>query len=138
MSVSLEEARTRLDADLAQCTQRFGFEPAARDNPERALAQGEREWRACAYDGVRKHLIPNSSLADVYNQLIGEDRRLTDRLDRGEITRAERRQRLDELIARIRETELAQRRKEEEQRLSEFMDQQMEDVLRARHRLDPF
>ncbi len=136
-AVSLEEARTRLDADLTQCTQRFGFDPAARDLPERALAPGERAWRACAYDGVKKHMVPSSSIPGVYHQLIGEDRMLTDKLDRAEITRAERRQRLEQLIERIRNTELEKISAEQEQ-LSDYMDREMREVMRARHRLDPF
>lgn len=132
-----EEARAKLDAELAQCTQRFGFDPGARDLPERALAPGERAWRECAYEGVKKHLTPNSTIPDVYLQLIDEDRTLTDQLDRGEITRAERRQRLDQLIDRIRSAEREKIRAEQQQ-LTDYMDQQLEEVLQVHHRLDPF
>ncbi len=131
-----EEVRARLDAELSQCTQRYGFDPAARDLPERALAPGERAWRECAYEGVKTHVIPNSAIPDVYLQLIGEDRMLTDRLDRGEITRAERRQRLDQLVERIRNAE-REKIQAEQQRLTDYMDQQLEEVMQARHRLDP-
>ncbi|MCG3145502.1 MAG: hypothetical protein HONDAALG_03113 [Gammaproteobacteria bacterium] len=132
-----EEVRARLDADLSQCTQRYGFDPAARDLPERALAPGERAWRECAYEGVQKHMIPNSTIPDVYLQLIGEDRMLTDRLDRGEITRAQRRQRLDQLIERIRRAE-RERSQTEQQRLTDYMDHQLDEAMQVRHRLDPF
>lgn len=132
-----EEARARLEAELAQCTQRHSFDPAASGLPERALAPGERAWRECAYEGVRKHLVPNSTIPDVYLQLIGEDRTLTDRLDRAEISRTERRQRLDELIERIRNSE-RQRIQAEQQRLTDYMDNQLDEVLQVHHRLDPF
>jgi hypothetical protein len=132
-----EEARAKLDGELAQCTQRFRFDPGARNLPERALASGERAWRECAYEGVKKHMIPNSTIPDVYLQLIGEDRTLTDRLDRGEITRAERRQRLDELVERIRNAE-REKIRAEQQRLTDYMDNQLDEVLQVHHRLDPF
>jgi len=132
-----EEARARLETELAQCTQRHSFDPAASGLPERALAPGERSWRECAYEGVKKHLVPNSAIPDVYLQLIGEDRTLTDRLDRGEITRAERRQRLEQLIERIRNAE-RQRIQAEQQRLTDYMDSQLDEVLQVHHRLDPF
>lgn len=90
-----EEARAQFDAELPRCTQRLGFDPAGSGLPERALVPGGRAWRECAYEGVKKHLVPNSTIPDVYLQLIGEGRTLTDRLDRGEITRADRRRRLD-------------------------------------------
>jgi hypothetical protein len=137
VALTPEEVRAKLDAELAQCTQRFGFDPAAGDLPERALAAGERTWRECAYEGVKKHMIPSSTIPDVYLQLIGEDRTLTDRLDRGEITRAERRQRLDELIERIRNAE-REKIRAEQQRLTDYMDQQLDEVMRAHHRLEPF
>jgi polyhydroxyalkanoate synthesis regulator phasin len=73
----------------------------------------------------------------VYLQLIGEDRTLTDRLDRGEITRTERRQRLDQLIERIRNAE-REKIRAEQQRLTDYMDQQLDEVMRAHHRLEPF
>jgi hypothetical protein len=137
VALTPEEGRAKLDAELAQCTQRFGFDPAASDLPERALASGERSWRECAYEGVKKHMIPNSTIPDVYLQLIGEDRTLTDRLDRGEITRTERRQRLDQLIERIRNAE-REKIRAEQQRLTDYMDQQLDEVMRAHHRLEPF
>jgi len=137
MALTPEEVRARLDAELSQCTQRFGFDPAAKDLPARALAPGERAWRECAYEGVKRQVIPNSAIPDVYLQLIGEDRMLTDRLERGEIARAERRRRLDELIARIRSAE-RERIRAEQQRLTDYMDQQLDEVMQAHHRLDPF
>jgi hypothetical protein len=136
-ALSPEEARAQLDTELSRCTQRFSFDPTATGLPERALASGERSWRECAYEGIRKHLVPNSTIPDVYLQLIGEDRTLTDRLDRGEITRAERRQRLGQLIDRIRNAEREKIRAEQQQ-LTDYMDQQLEEVLQVHHRLDPF
>jgi polyhydroxyalkanoate synthesis regulator phasin len=56
---------------------------------------------------------------------------------RGEINRAARRRRLDQLIDRIRNAEREKIRAEQQQ-LTDYMDQQLEEVLQVHHRLDPF
>jgi polyhydroxyalkanoate synthesis regulator phasin len=56
---------------------------------------------------------------------------------RGEINRAARRQRLDQLIDRIRNAEREKIRAEQQQ-LTDYMDRQLEEVLQVHHRLDPF
>ena len=69
------------------------------------LGPGEIAWRACVYDGIRRFMMPSSEVAGVYADLIAEDRRMTKAIGAGEMTRGQRRQRLDQLIAIIDERE---------------------------------
>ncbi len=96
------ESRARLVLALDACSEKYGFSPAVpSEAPENALAPGEREWRVCAYDALRAHVRFNPEMKTLYEGLIAEDREMTAALDAGTLTRAERRARLDALIAEI-------------------------------------
>ena len=95
-----------LDAQLRQCSRQHGFDPgAARDAPQNALAPGELPWRQCAYDAIRAHGRSDPALAPRYEQLIAEDITMTNSIQQGTMTRAQRRARLETLIEQIRAIE---------------------------------
>lgn len=105
------ESRARLVLALDACTKTYGYSPAvSADGAERGLAPGEREWRACAYEAVRRHARDNAEMKPLYERLIAEDEAMTAALEAGTMTRAERRARLDDLVAEIRAVEDARAR----------------------------
>ena len=95
-------ARKELDAHLAQCTARHGYDPeTASSLGPYSLGAGEREWRECVYQGVEKFLIPKSLSPEAYRRAIAEDRQMTASVAGGKMTRAQRGERVQEILKEI-------------------------------------
>ena len=91
---------------VAHCTSRFGYDPQALSHlGEYELAPGELEWRDCYYQGVREIVIPNSRVPAAYKKLVAEDRSMSKRIERREITRRDRAARLGQLKREIESAE---------------------------------
>jgi hypothetical protein len=106
---SLSAARQQLVTDLGQCTNDFGYDPKnVAGVAENQLAPSELQWRQCAYDAVRKYGGSHPSLTGRYEQLINEDITMTNAIQAGTMTRSQRRQRIEELIAQIKQAEESQ------------------------------
>jgi hypothetical protein len=107
-----------MDEHLAKCAEKYAYDPnEAEGLGEYDLAPQEMEWRRCAYQGVREIMIPNTRIPDAYRQLIDEDRAMTEKIQRREMTRSERRARLDQILESVRahEKELNLRNLEKQQ-----------------------
>ena len=107
-----------MDKRLAECTGKYAYDPnKAEGLGEYDLAPQELEWRRCAYQGVTEIMIPNTRIPDAYRQLIDEDQAMTEKIQRREMTRSQRRARLDQILERVRaqEKELNLRNLEKQQ-----------------------
>lgn len=94
----LQRGYERFQAYLEDCSKTHGTDPRkATGVGERELVAREREWRACAYEGIRALLVPATKHPELYAQMISEDQSMTDRIARGMMTRSERRARLEQL-----------------------------------------
>ena len=100
-----ERAGRALDDALAACSAAQAFDPKAAALPERALAPGEPEWRACARRAVLEQIVPNSSVPELYRRLVEADVQMTEAIAAGTLTRSERSARLEASIAAIRAAE---------------------------------
>ena len=100
-----ERADKALQDVLAGCTAQYHYDPKAADLPERALAPGEPEWRACARRAVLEQIVPNSSVPELYRRLVEDDVQMTEAIAAGTLTRSERSARLEASIAAIRAAE---------------------------------
>ncbi len=88
-----------LDAYLASCTQQFGYDSKASASfAEHEIAPGEAKWRDCAYDGIRKIMVPPSAVPSAYDTLIALDKIMTREIPGGKRSRAERKQRIGKMI----------------------------------------
>lgn len=102
------ELRAQLDGHLDACTEAVGVDPRdALDAGDYELVAGERAWLDCAYEGIEGIMVPGSDIPEMYRSLIAESRAMTDRVERGEATRDQRRARIEELVAEIEDAELA-------------------------------
>ena len=102
----LSEPGKVMDERLAECAEEYAYDPnKAEGLGEYDLAPTELDWRRCAYQGVREIMIPNSRIPDAYRRLIDEDRAMTERIQRREMTRSERRARLDQILESVRAQE---------------------------------
>ena len=103
---AFERAYARLQTYLDDCSKSVGVDPrTAKGVGERELLPREREWRSCAYEGIRSVLVPTTRHPELYGQLIAEDQSMTDRIAKGSMTRTERRARLDQLHEMIAQKE---------------------------------
>jgi hypothetical protein len=105
------EAHAAFETGLARCTELYGYAPSLgmKLGPHE-LGKGERDWRDCAYHVVRKTLMPGSNAPKAYELAIREDREMTAAVARGELTRDERRRKLDALFESLRATEIMNER----------------------------
>jgi hypothetical protein len=111
---------------MAECTKRYGYDPDAGSKlGSNVLGPGEREWRGCVYQGIEKYLIPRTLSPDVYRRAIAEDRKMTEAIAKGEMTRAQRQARVQQMLEEIDRVEDANRAKQEVDRLEMEMRQDM-------------
>jgi hypothetical protein len=95
-----------LEAKMADCTRFHGYDPAAAAGiPQHELGAGERAWRECVYEAIGVTLMKRSEAPEMYQQLIDADRRMTDSVEQGALTRLERRQRLEDHVRNIKLSE---------------------------------
>ena len=119
-------ARRQLDDYMTQCTERYGYDPkAASKLGPNVLGPGEREWRQCVYQGIEKYLIPKTLSPDVYRRAIAEDRKMTEAVANGEMTRAQRQARVQQLLEEINRIEEENRNKLQMDRLEMEVRQDM-------------
>ncbi len=104
---SFVELKARFESYLSQCTQTFGLDPRKESGlSENDLAPNERDWLDCAYKGIERIMIPNSDFPGMYRDFIAEAQSIVDLMDRGEVTRTQRRDRLQTLITQIENAEI--------------------------------
>jgi hypothetical protein len=104
-----ETVRDEMEPYIAACSQRHGYSPSDADRlGPHEIAPSEREWRSCIYRGIEQIVIPKTHATQNFRDLIDADRRYTDDVAAGRITRAQRRQRLELMLDRAlgREAEL--------------------------------
>lgn len=115
-----------LEKHMQDCTRQFGYDPAqAGGLGAHELGAGERAWRDCVYEGIQKIMMSVSVIPEVYQQLIDDDRRMTDDIERQEMTRSERRAQLEANVRNIKLSEEVNKGVVADQKYSE-MQQQMQ------------
>ncbi len=131
LSREMAAARRQLDDHMADCSKRYGYDPeaAAKLGPH-VLGKGELEWRACVYQGIEKYMIPRTASPEIYRRAIAEDRKMTEAISKGTMTRAERRTRLRELVEEIDRVEAANRTKLQTQTLDRLETEMRQDMMR--------
>lgn len=130
--MNLEKAHQKFDQHMAECTQQLGYDPDQSDSfGDYELAPKEREWRKCVYQGIHKLLVPNTWIPDFYYRIIAEDQLMTDMIDAKQLTRAKRRERLDELVAALERKEAAERK-----RVQEDLDTTMNQMEELQQQMD--
>jgi hypothetical protein len=126
----IARAREQLSDYAAECTARHGYDPeSASGLGPHALGAGEREWRECVYQGIEKFLIPKTLSPEVYRNAIAEDRKMTESIASGKMTRAQRSQRVQDMLAEIDRIEEANRAKLQTQALDRAMKEEMQRQL---------
>lgn len=98
------------------------------------MGGGEREWRECVYQGVETYLVPNTLTPEIYRKAIAEDREMMDRVASGQMTRAERRARIEALLKEIDANEEVN--KVELQRRMESLDRMRDELRRQQERAE--
>lgn len=126
------EPRQELEGYLKGCTATHGYDPeAAASLGPHELGTGELQWRECAYRKVEMDLIPKVFAKDLYRRLIAEDREMTARVAAGQLTRAERRARIQAALGEIYRVEEA-----EIEKRSQTADRAMRDEMRRERERD--
>ena len=113
------------------CSSKYGYDPDSKNIEEDRLADGEKEWRSCIYEGINNLILPNTTIPEEYKELIAEDKRMTDAIEKGEMTRSDRKTRLLKLLENIRTLE----EKEKAKRVLE-MEKAMKQLDWQRQQLD--
>lgn len=104
---SRPEAFQAFNDGLARCSGLYGYsaEAGMKLGPYE-LGKGELDWRDCAYHVVRTTLMPGSRVPGIYEDAIKEDKAMTAAIQRQQMTRAERLEKLNDLLDSLRATEM--------------------------------
>lgn len=98
----LDQRGARMEFHLAKCAEILDFDfNSVIGLGEHELAPGEGDWRDCAYVGIKKFMIPNTTVPQLYQLLIVEDKAMTQLLLQGNITRMQRAKRIRALVGTI-------------------------------------
>ncbi len=97
----------KFERHVEACSASYHFDPkVVYDVGEHELAPGEEAWRRCVYEGVEQIIVPHTDFPELYMQIIDEDRGMTEKIARRELTRFERRNRIEWLIQLIETNEV--------------------------------
>jgi hypothetical protein len=88
---------------MRQCNQHYPYSPT--QVAENALAPNELEWRRCAYDAILSYARSNPAMTGKYQQLVYDDIVMTTHIQKHSMTRSNRSDRLNRLIADMRRME---------------------------------
>lgn len=106
-STSVRDVIPFLDARLNDCTAIHNYNPnEAWGLGQYELAPTERAWLECAYTGVEKIIVPNTAFPKLYREAVTRHKSMTNLVERGELTRAERRKRTLEIRDSISQMEI--------------------------------
>ena len=98
----------KLDAEIERCTTKHDYDgDDAATLGDNELGASERAWRECVYAGIRKIVIPHSRVPDAYRRFIAQDKVMTNKVERGDMTRAERRAQNEAFVAKLEAAEAA-------------------------------
>jgi hypothetical protein len=105
-AATLEETRAAMESHLAGCAERTGYDrESGAGLADDQLHPDERAYLSCAYEGIRRILIPGAANPQAYDDLMVEYQRMTDAVAAGRLTRADRRARAEALLADVRKKE---------------------------------
>lgn len=131
---ALAALQASFSAQVQSCAQKNNYTPLA--ETDRRLAPNELAYRQCIYQGVEAIImptIPYDSVRQSYAQLIAEDKRLTDEVGAGRLTRGERQAQLDAMKQIIKrdyralvETSIEHQRQDDMERTRAYIQQQRE------------
>ena len=134
----MQAAYKKFDAHFDGCTQKHGYDPErSQDLGDYVLGENERAWRQCVYEGAELYIIPSSKIGERYEALIRADKTLTEGIEKGAVTRAERHAKITQMLNEVRSDELdimiseAPREKAAEQQEKREFNRRMVDSLRG-------
>ncbi len=99
------KAFAKFDEFLAACSDRFEYRPETANLGPHQLGTHERNWSQCVYNAIEDTIIPKSPIADMYRFLITQHQSYTDKVENGEVTRQQRRARMEQIVASIQRQE---------------------------------
>lgn len=101
----MQQADARFHARYVECGKIHKYDPNTTKLAQNTLGPTERAWQQCVYAAVEKYLIPASKSPDLYRGAIATSRNLTNGIEKGTITRDQRRKKMDEVISKIESVE---------------------------------
>lgn len=134
---SRDSVLQRFTQHMDGCSARFGYDPDKADalGPHQ-LGENERDWSECVYDGIRRYLAVNSPVPDAYTGLIDTHKTLTDQVEAGQITRAQRRGKVEALFESIRRDEDALMQREAAKSQAQADQRTQREIERIRRDVD--
>ena len=120
-----------INSEIDKCTQVHGYDPKEESQlGENELGKNERVFLECVYTGISETLVPKVMLPNDYKDLISSHKQMTNAVEKGEITRKERKARVIEILTQIKANEAA----ETERRIQD-LSAKRDQFLRQRERM---
>ncbi|TNF92617.1 MAG: hypothetical protein EP297_13160 [Gammaproteobacteria bacterium] len=124
----------KLEKEVERCAAEHSYDRGNTANlGQHQLAPTERVYLDCVYEGMNKRVIPKALLPDDYRKLISSYKQMTDAVEKGELTRAERTTHAKEKLEAIWAKESVEREKriQELDSMRSNMQRQMEMMKRT-------
>lgn len=119
-----------INAEIDRCSRAHEYNPAQSAKlGANELGANEREFLQCVYAGIEERIIPKAMLPDDYKALIESHKKMTNSIEKGGMTREERKAQTEELLRKIKTSEVAETERRI-QDLSAKRDQFMQDRAR--------
>ena len=99
---------SEISTEIEKCSKTHDYDPnqASQLGPNE-LGKNERAFLECVYTSISEVLIPRAMVPDNYKKLIANDRKMTDAIEKGEMTRQQRQARIEQMLGTIRSSEAA-------------------------------
>ena len=135
LSTSVFADVSDINAEVDRCSAAHDYDPAAMDGKlgPNELGKNERPFLECVYSGIEKNVMPKAMMPPDYDYLIRQHKQFTDAVEKGEITRQQRRDRTRDLLNKVKQNEIAEAERRI-QDLSAKRDQFMREQQRMRKR----
>jgi len=101
-----------INGEIDKCSKQHGYNPDdANKLGANQLGINERAFLNCVYSSVEEVLVPKSLMPDSYKNLIAEHKKMTDAVENSNMTRQQRTARVQEMLEKIKYSELAESEK---------------------------
>jgi len=129
-SISLAVDVSDINTEIDRCSKAHEYNPAQSEElGANQLGTNEREFLKCVYAGIEERIIPKAMLPDDYRVLIESHKKMTNSIEKGGMTREERKAQTEELLRKVKTNEVAETERRI-QDLSAKRDQFMQDRAR--------
>lgn len=126
-----------INKEIDSCSGKHGYDPRQSSQIDaNKLGENERAFLDCVYSGIESNLVPKAMFPKDYKYLVQRYREMTDAVEKGELTRADRTAETQQIINIMKDKEVKETNKRIDDLSSkrEWLIRQRENMVRGASR----